>query len=93
MGARNLGSHIDHRFDPDLKGLRSRVVRTGGLVERRLSDALKAPENQDSALAETVISRDQEINTMELEIDEDSTLLLARRQPVASDLRLLISIN
>lgn len=92
MDARELGHHIHHRFDEDLEDLRTKVLRTGGLVERQLSDALKALEEQDSALAETVIARDQEINNLELEIDEDSALLLARRQPVASDLRLLISI-
>jgi phosphate transport system protein len=92
VGARELGHHIYHQFDEDLEGLRGKVLRTGGLVERQLRDALKALEEQDSELAETVISRDHEINDMELEIDEDSALLLARRQPVASDLRLLISI-
>lgn len=92
MDARNLGHHIYHQFDEDLEALRTKVLRTGGLVERQLSDALRALEDQDSALAESVIARDQDINNMELEIDEDSALLLARRQPVASDLRLLISI-
>ena len=92
MDARELGQHIYHQFDDELEDLRSKVLRTGGLVERQLTDALKALGDQDSALAEAVIARDQEINSLELEIDEDSALLLARRQPVASDLRLLISI-
>jgi phosphate transport system protein len=92
VDARSLGQHIYHRFDEDLEGLRSKVLKTGGLVERQLSDAVKALEERDSALAEKVISRDQEINNLELEIDEKSALLLARRQPMASDLRLLISI-
>ena len=92
MDARDLGQHIYHQFDDELESLRGKVLRTGGLAERQLDDALKALEDQDSALAESVIARDQEINNLELEIDEDSALLLARRQPVASDLRLLISI-
>lgn len=92
MDARKLGQHIYHKFDEDLENLRSKVLRTGGLVERQLSDALKALDEKDSALADSVIARDQEINNLELEIDEGSALLLARRQPVASDLRLLISI-
>lgn len=92
MDARNLGQHTHHQFDEDLEDLRTKVLRTGGLVERQLSDALKALEEQDSALAEAVISRDAQINNLELEIDEDSALILARRQPMASDLRLLISI-
>lgn len=92
MDARRLGQHITHGFDADLEALRNKVLRTGGIVERQLSDALKALAEQDSGLAETVISRDQDINDLELEIDEDSALILARRQPVASDLRLLISI-
>ena len=92
MDARKLGQHIYHRFDQDLEELRTKVLRTGGLVERQLSDALTALSEKDSALADSVIARDQEINNLELEIDEGSALLLARRQPVASDLRLLISI-
>lgn len=92
MDARELGHHISQRFDSDLEALRSKVLKTGGVVERQLADALKALADEDGALGEEVITRDNEVNALELEIDEGCALILARRQPVASDLRLLISI-
>ncbi|MDX1513463.1 MAG: phosphate signaling complex protein PhoU [Gammaproteobacteria bacterium] len=92
MDVRDLGQHISQRFDSDLDELQSKVLKAGGLVEQQLADALRALGEEDSGLAEAVIARDHEVNDLELEIDEDCALILARRQPVASDLRLLISV-
>lgn len=92
MDARILGQHISHQFDDELEAIHNKVLRTGGLVERQLSDALEALHDQNSELAQAVIDKDHEVNRLELEIDEGCALILARRQPVASDLRLLISI-
>lgn len=92
MDIRELGHHISQRFDEDLENLHAKVLKTGGLVEQQVADALTSLHESDGGLAEKVISRDHDINALELEVDEDCVLILARRQPVASDLRLLISI-
>jgi len=68
------------------------VINMGLLVEEQVNDGLSAVLNADEKLAEKVIKRDKEVNTMELEIDEYCTQILARRQPAASDLRLLVSV-
>lgn len=64
----------------------------GGLVERQLRDGLRALIQGDSELGQRVIDSDEPINSMEVEIDEECTRLLARRQPAASDLRIVITM-
>lgn len=88
----NLTQHISNRFNAELEEVRSHVLKMGGLVEKQYGDALQALLNSDAQLGEEVASADYKVNTMEVEIDEQCTLILARRQPAASDLRLVISI-
>jgi len=88
----NLDKHISRRFNEELEQLRTLVMKMGALVEQQVNDGLSAVLNADSKLAVKVIERDHEVNTMELEIDEYCTQVLARRQPAASDLRLIVSI-
>jgi len=88
----NLGHHIHHRYDSELESLRSRVVSMGGLAERQISDALTALRDQNLELAEYVIRTDHRINAQEVNIDEDCTYILARRQPAAGDLRVVMAI-
>lgn len=64
----------------------------GGLVEQQVRDALQALLDVDSSIAENVIENDDQINDMEVAIDEDCALILARRQPAAGDLRLVLTI-
>jgi phosphate transport system protein len=92
MNAANLGQHIHHRYDSELESLRSRVVSMGGLAERQISDALTALREQNLELAEYVIRTDHRINAQEVNIDEDCTYVLARRQPAAGDLRMVMAI-
>lgn len=91
MNPENLGGHIHHRYDRELDSLRNRVVSMGGLVERQANDALTALRDQNAELAEYVIRTDARVNAQEVSIDEDCTYVLARRQPAAGDLRMVMA--
>ncbi len=84
--------HISQQFNQDLADLRNQLLNMGGVVEKQVSDAVEALISNNTELAEIVRDKDQEVDLMEQMIDEDSTQLIARRQPAASDLRLVISI-
>ena len=88
----HLDKHISRRFNEELEQVRTLVMNMGALVEQQVNDGLSAVLNADAELANKVIDRDQKVNTMELEIDEYCTQILARRQPAASDLRLIVSV-
>jgi len=88
----NLGHHISRRYNEELEDIRNRVLAMGGLVERQLQDAMLALETQDSKLAQLVIDNDVQVNAMEVAIDEECNTVLARRQPAASDLRLITAV-
>ncbi|MFT5449715.1 MAG: phosphate transport system protein [Gammaproteobacteria bacterium] len=92
MDTRTLGEHISHRYDEELEQLRAKVLRIGGLVEDQLNEALAAVASSDRERAAAVIVADREVNSLELEIDDECATLLARRAPVAGDLRLVIGI-
>jgi phosphate transport system protein len=87
-----LGSHISHQFEEELQDIRTQVMTMGGLVEKQLADALISLTDQNVELAEVVASSDYKVNAMEVSIDEQCTQILARRQPTASDLRLVIAV-
>jgi phosphate transport system protein len=84
--------HISTQFNKDLQGLHQRILLMGGMVQEQLTNALAALENNDSVIAEAVILRDYQVNAQEVAIDEDCVTLIARRQPVASDLRLVFAV-
>ena len=88
----NLTQHISNRFNEELEEVRNQALNMGGLVEKQVSDGLKALLKAKSKLGEKVASSDYKVNAMEVDIDEQCTLILARRQPAASDLRLVMSI-
>ncbi len=85
--------HISQRFNAELDEVKTHVLEMGGLVEKQVKDAIAALIEADSQKAETVKINDAKINQMEVEIDEECMRILARRQPAASDLRLVIAIN
>ncbi|HBS27261.1 MAG TPA: phosphate transport system regulatory protein PhoU [Gammaproteobacteria bacterium] len=87
-----LGQHISRRYNEELEDIRSKVLRMGGLVEMQSVNAIKSLLERDRELAKKVVGQDHEINTMEVEIDEECTRVIARRQPAASDLRLVITV-
>ncbi len=92
MVYQEIGHHISHQFDEDLESLRSKVLNMGGMVEKQVENALIALTRSDSSLAEEVATSDYKINSMEVAIDEECTQIIARRQPAASDLRLVITM-
>jgi len=88
----HLTQHISKKFNQELEDVRNQVLKMGGLVEQQVSDGLTALLDANKVLGQEVIDRDHEVNAMEVEIDETCIEILARRQPAASDLRLMVSI-
>ncbi|HCW48160.1 MAG TPA: phosphate transport system regulator PhoU, partial [Erwiniaceae bacterium] len=88
----NLNKHISGQFNAELEHIRTQVMIMGGLVEQQLTDAITAMHNQDGERALRVIDGDQKVNMMEVEIDEACVRIIAKRQPTASDLRLVMAI-
>jgi len=92
MSKLNLGQHISRRFNQELEDVRNNVLHMGGLVEEQLANAVKALVGAEAGLARQVIDGDSRVNLMEREIDEECTRIVARRQPAATDLRLVMAI-
>ncbi len=84
---------ISRQFSHDLEDLRSHLLAMGGAVERQVADALSTLVNGDSALASEIERRENTINSMEVAIDEEVARILARRQPAATDLRLVLACS
>ncbi|MDH4041238.1 MAG: phosphate signaling complex protein PhoU [Gammaproteobacteria bacterium] len=84
--------HISGQFNSELEALRNFMLEMGGKVEQQLASAIEALVNMDSGQAELIINRDHEVNQMEMSIDDQCASILARRQPAASDLRLIVAI-
>ncbi len=87
-----IGHHISQRYNQELEEIRTHVLKMGALVESQAENAVKALLERDGKLAKKVASSDYMVNRMEVEIDEECTQVLARRQPAASDLRLIIAV-
>ncbi len=88
----DIGHHISQRFNEELEEIRNQVLAMGGLVEQQLATALEAYSNRDGELAEQVMKNDVQVNALEVAIDEECTQVLARRQPAATDLRLIVAV-
>ena len=82
--------HTVKAFDADLQELARMVAEMGGLAEKQVADAVDALARRDTALAQRVTVSDMHIDVLQREIEEKSVLTIARRQPVASDLREVI---
>ena len=85
--------HLSTQFDAELSGVSSRVLEMGGLAESQLSRAIAALVAFDGDAAAQVLRDEQRINQLEMELDRDLSGIIARRQPTARDLRLLIAIS
>ncbi len=88
----NLNKHISGRFNTELENVRNHVLSMGGLVEQQLNLALDAINDNDAEKARKVSENDYKVNAMEVNIDEECTRIIAKRQPAASDLRLVVAI-
>jgi phosphate transport system protein len=89
----DVSSRIDHTakaFDADLQEISRKVAEMGGLAERQIGDATRALVDRDADLAERVIATDLVIDTMQHDVEEKAILTIARRQPMAVDLREII---
>lgn len=84
--------HIVKRYDQELQGLRQRAVAMGGLVESQLGEATRAVLDRDAALAARVVADDARIDAMERDLEAQAIRLLALRQPLAGDLRLIVAM-
>ena len=85
--------HLSSQFDAELSGISNRVLEMGGLVESQVSRAVYALTQFSGETATEVLLAEERVNTMEMEIDRDLSAIIARRQPTARDLRLLIAIS
>ncbi|MCW4152111.1 phosphate signaling complex protein PhoU [Halomonas sp. 18H] len=85
--------HISRQFNHELEELKTHLMAMGGLVEKQVQDAVTALLESDSSLAERVINNDSAVNDMQIKIDDECTRVLARRQPAASDLRLVLAVT
>lgn len=85
--------HSEHTFkqyDADLEAVRAKVLQMGGLVEQQILNAHDALVHGNISLADSVIEKDQRVNMLEMQIDEDCSHIIARRQPAAGDLRMIM---
>ncbi len=89
---KHFDQHISRQFNQELEMLRQDVMAMGGVAEEMVREALIALVDGDTARAQRVIDMDDEVNSMEKDIDAQCTMILARRQPTASDLRLVLAI-
>ena len=87
-----LYTHISQQYNAELEDIRSKVLQMGGLVEQQIEQALNALVRGNAALGEAVIMDDTKVNKLEVTIDEECSQIIARRQPAASDLRLVVAV-
>ena len=86
-----MSEHIVSSYDKDLENLRRSIAEMGGVAEKMMTDATDALVRRDTTLAQAVIVADKRLDVLQREIEERSVLLIARRQPLAIDLRETIS--
>tara|TARA_R110001583_G_scaffold57547_2_gene172167 strand:+ start:6828 stop:7544 length:717 start_codon:yes stop_codon:yes gene_type:complete len=92
METLDLNRHISGQFNSELEFVRNQVMQMGGLIEQQLNDVLVAMADNNVELARQVIIKDKEVNEFESKVDQECSRIIAKRQPAASDLRLILSI-
>jgi phosphate transport system protein len=80
---------MQRHFEQELQDLKGKILRMGGLVEEQVKGALRALVERDSDLARKIIANDRQVNTLDVEVDEECLRLLALQQPAARDLRFI----
>ena len=86
-----MAEHIVSSYDNDLQGLRQRISEMGGIAEKMLVDSIVALVRHDKTLAQAVVASDKRLDVLQREVEENAILTIARRQPLAVDLRETIS--
>ncbi|MFM1911222.1 MAG: Phosphate-specific transport system accessory protein PhoU [Pseudomonadota bacterium] len=84
--------HIYKLYDAELEAVRAKVLQMGGLVEQQIVNALEALVSVNPKLAEEVMEADHRVNALEVQVDEDCSHIIARRQPAAGDLRMIMMV-
>ncbi|EUJ09420.1 phosphate uptake regulator, PhoU [Methylophilaceae bacterium 11] len=82
--------HTSKQYDAELEAVRAKVLEMGGLVEQQIVNALEALLRADLKLARDVMQSDARVNALEVQVDEDCSHIIARRQPAAGDLRMIM---
>jgi len=88
-----MTEHISKQYDQDLEAIRSRMMQMGGLVESQIRAAVEGYLDGNIERIEHVIAADSKVNDLELAIDDDLRHVIVRRQPAASDLRLIMAVS
>jgi len=89
----NLSEHLSKQFDADLTALRTRVVEMGGLVDEQFKHSVQALASGETLVADAVVANDASVNALEVRIDDACAHLIAKRQPAASDLRMVLGVS
>ena len=89
----NTHEHALRQYDEELDSLRSHVMEMGGLIEAQITAAMECLEHGDLNVVDDVINNDHRVNHMEVQLDGSCALVIARRQPAAGDLRLIMAIS
>lgn len=82
--------HTSKQYDVELESVRAKVLEMGGLVEQQIVNALEALITADVNFAKDVMAQDTRVNALEVQVDEDCSHIIARRQPAARDLRMIM---
>lgn len=93
MEKMTFDKHTSAQFNAELEGARKHLMEMGGLVEEQIEIAFRSLMEVDTDLANKAIKMDKEVNKMEVGIDKETTQILAKRNPAASDLRFIISVT
>ena len=88
-----LNTHISGKFNQELEKLTNSVLTMGGEVEQQLINTITAVRENNPSLAERVLLNDLKINSMEVQIDDECMRIIAKRNPTASDLRLIMTVS
>lgn len=93
MEIKSHTQHISQQYNLELDEIKTKLSEMGGLAQRQVNDAIQSLIDADAQTAERVVADDDRVNEMEMDIDEECIRILARRQPAASDLRLVIAVT
>lgn len=87
-----MPEHTYKQYDAELENIRTRVLQMGGLVEQQIIRAMEGLTSGDMTLIEDVIRNDNRVNLHEVELDEQCSQIIGKRQPVAGDLRIIMTV-